>query len=119
MRNVAVFGCPRTGTSWLGQLLNASEHVAYRFQPLFSYEFKDWFGRHGTDERSIAAFHAALADATSDFVLQDLKPPKRAPTHLVWKEVRYHQLMPALLEHAGLDRLVYLFRAPVDVINSW
>jgi hypothetical protein len=119
VRNVAVFGCPRSGTSWLGQILNASEHVAYRYQPLFSYEFKDWFGRHGVDAQSIRDFHAAIAGASSDFVLQDLKPAKGAPTHLVWKEVRYHALMAPLLDAGGLDRLVYIVRDPVDVINSW
>jgi len=119
MRHVAIFGCPRSGTSWLGQILNASEHVAYRYQPLFSYEFKDWFGRHGTDEAALRGFHEAIAQARSDFVLQDLHPPKRECTHLVWKEVRYHALMPALLRPGGVDVLVYLVRDPVAVINSW
>lgn len=117
---VAVFGCPRSGTSWLGQLFNASEAVAYRYQPLFSYEFKDWFGVHGVDETTLAAFGQALLGAQSDFVLQDLRPPKRPlPTHLVWKEVRYHQLMPALAPLAGLQRLIYIHRPALGVINSW
>lgn len=117
---VAIFGCPRSGTSWLGQLFNASEHVAYRYQPLFSYEFKDWFGRHGVDAASLEAFGAALIDARSDFVLQALRPPKQPPaTHLVWKEVRYHQLMPALAAQPGLRRLLYIHRPALDVINSW
>ena len=37
MKNVAIFGVPRSGTSWLGQIFNSSPMVAYRFQPLFSY----------------------------------------------------------------------------------
>jgi hypothetical protein len=117
---VAIFGCPRSGTSWLGQLFNASEAVAYRYQPLFSYEFKDWFGTHGLDDRSLHDFGQALLGAQSDFVLQALRPHKHLPaTHLVWKEVRYHQLMPALSALPGLHRLVYLHRPALDVINSW
>lgn len=117
---VAVFGCPRSGTSWLGQLFNAHPAVAYRYQPLFSYEFKDWFGRHGVDEAALAGFGDALMGARSDFVLQALRPPKDDPaTHLVWKEVRYHQLMAPLAALAGLHRLVYLHRPALDVINSW
>lgn len=120
LAQVAIFGCPRSGTSWLGQLFNASEAVAYRYQPLFSYEFKDWFGVHGVDDASLAAFGQALLGAQSDFVLQALRPRKLAPpTHLVWKEVRYHQLMPALAALPGLQRLVYLHRGALDVINSW
>ncbi|MEK8034668.1 sulfotransferase [Ideonella sp. DXS29W] len=119
-RQVAIFGCPRSGTSWLGQLFNASEAVAYRYQPLFSYEFKDWFGRHGVSDASLAAFGEALLAAQSDFVLQDLRPPKRGrPSHLVWKEVRYHDLMPALAALPGLQQLIYIHRPAVDVLNSW
>lgn len=117
---VAVFGCPRSGTSWLGQLFNAHPAVAYRYQPLFAYEFKDWFGRHGVDDASLAAFSDALMGAQSDFVLQALRPAKQLhPTHLVWKEVRYHQLMAPLTALPGLHRLVYLHRPALDVINSW
>lgn len=117
---VAIFGCPRSGTSWLGQLFNAHEAVAYRYQPLFSYEFKDWFGHHGVSDESLAAFAQALLGAQSDFVLQPLRPHKSGPpTHLVWKEVRYHQLMPALAALAGLHKLVYIHRPALDVINSW
>lgn len=120
MTPLAIFGCPRSGTSWLGQIFNASPAVLYRYQPLFSYEFKDWFGRHGLTERTLAEFHAALAGAASDFVLQDLRPPKQAaPTHLVWKEVRYHQWMAPLMALKGLRQIVYLVRPPLDVINSW
>lgn len=117
---VAIFGCPRSGTSWLGQLFNAHEAVAYRYQPLFSYEFKDWFGERGVSVGSLDAFAQALLGAQSDFVLQDLRPPKvQPPTHLVWKEVRYHALMPGLAALPGLHKLIYLHRPALQVINSW
>jgi hypothetical protein len=119
MRHFALFGCPRSGTSWLGQIFNSAPDVAYRYQPLFAHEFKDWFGRHGVSAASIADFHQALAGARSPFVLQALQPAKTVAACMVWKEVRYHQLMAPLLEHRGLDALVYLVRAPVAVINSW
>ena len=41
MTPVFAFGVPRSGTSWFGELFNSSPRVAYRFQPLFSYAFKD------------------------------------------------------------------------------
>jgi hypothetical protein len=120
MQTVAIFGCPRSGTSWLGQLFNAHEAVLYRYQPLFAYEFKDWFGRRGLTDRTLGDFHAALIDARSDFVLTALQPTKlAAPTHLVWKEVRFHKLMGPLMDLHGMDRLVYLYRRPEDVLNSW
>lgn len=119
LHHVAIFGCPRSGTTWLGQILNSAPPVQFRYQPLFSYEFKDWFGQHGLSEASLAQFRTALMAAQSDFVLQELRPAKTAATHLVWKEVRYHQLMAGLLALQGLHHLVYIFRPPVDVLNSW
>ncbi len=117
---LALFGCPRSGTTWLGQIFNAHPSVAYRYQPLFSYEFKDWFGRHGLDETSVSAFADALLGARSDFVLQTLRPRKSGlPTHLVWKEVRFHHLMRDLAALEGMRRLVYIHRPAADVINSW
>lgn len=119
LHHTAVFGCPRSGTTWLGQILNSAPGVQFRYQPLFSYEFKDWFGTSGVNEASLAEFQTALMAAQSDFVLQHLRPAKTAATHLVWKEVRYHQLMAELLALQGLHHLVYIFRPPVEVLNSW
>jgi Sulfotransferase family len=119
--SIALFGCPRSGTTWLGQLFNHHEAVAYRYQPLFAYEFKDWFGRHGVSACSVRAFHAALLDAQSSFVLQSLQPVHKQspPRCLIWKEVRFHQIMAPLLATGALDRVVYLLRDPVAVLNSW
>lgn len=119
LHHVALFGCPRSGTTWLGQILNSAPPVQFRYQPLFSYEFKDWFGQHGLTEDSLAQFRMALMAAQSDFVLQDLRPTKTTASHLVWKEVRYHQHMAGLLALQGLHHLVYIFRSPVAVLNSW
>lgn len=119
LHHIAIFGCPRSGTTWLGQIFNSAPQVQFRYQPLFSYEFKDWFGQHGLSEQSLAQFRTALMAAQSEFVLQELRPAKTAATHLVWKEVRYHQLMAGLLALQGLQHLVYIFRPPVEVLNSW
>ena len=39
-RIISINGVPRSGTSWLGQIINSSPDVAFRFQPLFSYTHK-------------------------------------------------------------------------------
>lgn len=48
IKPIAIFGVPRSGTSWLGQLFNSSERVAYRYQPLFSYAFKGRLNENST-----------------------------------------------------------------------
>ena len=39
---VAIHGVPRSGTSWIGEIINSSPNVLYKFQPLFSYALKDF-----------------------------------------------------------------------------
>ena len=117
MENIAIFGVPRSGTSWLGQIINSSPNVAYRFQPLFSYEFKDKLTSSSTHDE-IQDFYASLLSAKSEFVLTNKVFPKSDITHLVWKEVRYHHLAGLLLQKSDL-KLIYISRDPVEVINSW
>lgn len=120
-----IFGVPRSGTSWIGQIFNSSPRVAYRFQPLFSYEFKDALDESATAEE-IARFHTQIADAKSDFVLQTVNVSgsaapsfrKRAPELLVWKEVRYLNILPNLAARASC-RLILVARHPCAVVNSW
>ena len=37
---ILITGVARSGTSWIGQIIDSSPEVVYRFQPLFSYAFK-------------------------------------------------------------------------------
>jgi hypothetical protein len=65
---VTIAGVARSGTTWLGEILNSSPHVAYRFQPLFSYAFKDRVGVNSTREE-YEAFLRELRRATTFFLL--------------------------------------------------
>ena len=123
-QTVAIFGAPRSGTTWLGQMFNSSPNTLYRFQPLFSYEFKDYLDTESS-ESDIKDFHTKLMTAESDFVkteLSFLKTElnflKKEITHLVWKEVRYHHITENLLKNSDI-KIIYIKRNPVDVINSW
>lgn len=124
---IAIHGAPRSGTTWLGQLFNSSEHVAYRYQPMFSYAFK---GRLDdcASAAEIGRFFDDLLETEDDFVLQrrsaslsgySLEFPKAEITHLVYKEVRYHQLLENLLKKCPRLRLVALVRDPRAIVQSW
>ena len=71
MKNVAIFGVPRSGTSWVGQLFNSSPHTAYRYQPIFSYSFEESIDAESSED-DIAAFHQSLFETNDDFVLQKM-----------------------------------------------
>ena len=45
MKNIAIHSVPRSGSSWVGQIFNSSQDVNFRFQPLFSYTFKDYLNQ--------------------------------------------------------------------------
>ncbi|MCB0704404.1 MAG: sulfotransferase domain-containing protein [Saprospiraceae bacterium] len=126
MEAIAIFGAPRSGTSWLGQIFNSHPEVAYRFQPLFSYAFKDRLNQHSTN-KDIADFHRDLLETTDDFVLQKTNVSgaknlfafaKATPTHLVWKEVRYLNLIPNLIAQSE-TKIIGIVRHPGAVLNSW
>ena len=115
--NLALFGVPRSGTSWLGQIFNSSPNTLYKYQPLFSYEFKDYLNSNST-KMDIDKFHKELIDSKSEFVNTNLSFPKENTTHLIWKEVRYHNIANNLLNNSDI-KIIYIKRNPIDVINSW
>lgn len=125
MNCVALFGVPRSGTSWIGQIINSSPKVIYRYQPLFSYEYKDRLNE-ASSSSEISQFHNDLIDARSDFVTQAYNVSgnnmpqfrKETPTLLVWKEVRYINIIRNLLVKSN-TKCVFILRHPAAVINSW
>ena len=125
MQNVAIFGVPRSGTSWLGQLFNSSPHVAYRYQPLFSYAFKNRISEN-TSPQEIEAFYRDLLNTDDDFVLQNKNiSGKKTPqfskselTHLVFKEVRYLNVIENLISNSQ-TMIVGIVRHPCAVLYSW
>lgn len=126
-RVVAIHGVPRSGTSWLGQILNSSPSVAFRFQPLFSYAFKDRIGPRSTREE-ILQFFSEIYDSEDDFLLQAEQIARGAypdfsksgnPTHLVMKHVRYHHILENVIIQVPEVLIVGILRHPCAVLNSW
>lgn len=125
MKHIAIFGVPRSGTSWLGQIFNSSEYVAYRYQPIFAYSFPLNI-REESKEEDIRKFHSELLKTEDPFVCQKKnisgnKTPefnKKEITHLVWKEVRYLELMDNLIANSD-TQIIGIVRHPCGVIKSW
>lgn len=127
LQRIAIHGVPRSGTSWLGEVFNSSPQTVYRFQPLFSWAFKDDLGPESSDEQ-ITEFFTAIAASEDPFLCQEEKresgrlPKFRKnadPTHVVYKEVRYHHLVHRLASSEVELKLVLLVRNPLAVIHSW
>lgn len=126
IRLVTIQSVPRSGSSWLGQILKSAPGVQFRFQPLFSYAFKGVIGA-GSTRSEILSFFEAILRTEDDFVLQrsevHVEYPEMAErtevTHLVMKEVRYNNVVRNMLQQIPELKMVGLVRHPCAVIDSW
>jgi hypothetical protein len=123
---IAIHGVPRSGTSWVGEIFNSSPHTIYKYQPLFSYALKGFLTPRSSPEEVERFFHL-LAITADDFMDQVERRAsgalphfaKKDPTHLVYKEVRYHHVLANLLHCDRELRLVAVIRNPLAVLASW
>ena len=127
MRRIAIHSVPRSGSSWLGQIFNSSPEVCFRFQPLFSYAFKDYLNDKSSRE-DIVGFFENIEKSSDDFLLQrDKVENGEYPcfskdnkfTHIVYKEVRYHNILKNMLVKDKELIVIGLIRNPYAVINSF
>jgi hypothetical protein len=126
MKKIAIHGAPRSGTTWLGEILNSNEHVIYKYQPLFSYAFKSFLDEHAAAEK-IDLFFNAIALGTDDFLDQKSQRDsgelpvfdKADATHIIYKEVRYHHILCNMLQQDRKLKLIAIIRNPLAVMASW
>lgn len=120
-------GVARSGTSWLGQIFDSSPEVRFRFQPFFSYEFKDRI-TVDSEAQEVEEVLADLHGSETPFLTQEEKRKSgEYPTfnkasvtdHLVLKENRYQYLIEPIMRKVPKVTLVGIVRNPNGVINSW
>lgn len=127
MNRAILLGAPRSGTTWLGEILNASPQVAYRYQPLHAWSFASKV--HAQSSRSeIEKFFEDLLEATDPYVtkLRSSAFGAQLPsfrkvtlTHLVFKETHHPAVCSRIVQMTDDTKLVGLIRDPVDCLASW
>lgn len=124
---IAVHGVPRSGTTWLGEILNSSPQTIYRYQPLFSWAFKHYLGTDSADA-TIERFFEEIAESRDPFLCQEEKRERGSMPRfekepeagcVVYKEVRYHHILFRLARSKVDLKLVLLVRSPMAVVQSW
>lgn len=126
MIKIAIHSAPRSGSTWLGSIFDSSPSTAYRFQPLFSYTHKGALSVNSSID-DINRFYREIYNSQDGFVLQEKaienqKVPrfkKDKITHIVYKEVRYHNILENLLSTDKSIKVIGLIRNPFSTINSW
>ncbi|WP_054860241.1 sulfotransferase [Gracilibacillus sp. JCM 18860] len=125
---ISIHGVPRSGTTWLGQILDSSPQVKYKYQPLFSYTFKNKINLQST-QTDILNFYQQLYNKSDEFLDQikqketgihpTFKDKTNSPLWLVTKMVRYHYLVPHLLKNIENIKFVFIVRNPCGSLKSW
>jgi len=125
---ISIHGVPRSGTSWLGQIFDSSPEVRYKFQPLFSFAFKNEITLN-SDQKELMKYYTRLYNYKDSFLDQEDKKIKGVypdfekkevlPAAVVTKMVRYHYLIPHLLKKLNNIYIVAIVRNPCAVLNSW
>ena len=126
MEKFAIHGLPRSGSTWVGEIFNSSPNVRYRFQPLFSYALKGFLGESSTAD-DVEGFYFELGSTEDAFLeqasarVQGKLPTfeKKKVTHVGYKEVRYHHILPNLVRRSKSVKFIFIQRNPFSVINSW
>jgi hypothetical protein len=126
IKNIGIFGTPRSGTSWLGHIFNSYPEVALRFQPLFSYGHKGRLTTHSSAEEIRTFFKEILysqdAFATMKSEAQKDYPDfhkSAVPTHIVFKETRYLHIIENMLAQCSEVKIIGIVRNPLAVLASW
>jgi len=129
-RIVAIFGMPRSGTSWVSQLLDSSPDVKFRMEPIFAYAFKNEVNEHSSRDEFDNFFAKVFRADDDEFMNQKtnralgLYPTfnkSKRPHTLVFKTSRFHQIVPTLLRLYSVQelRIVIVVRHPCGAISSW
>ena len=127
MKKIAIHSVPRSGSSWIGQIFNSSPNVNFKFQPLFSYAFKNYLNKNSTLE-DINDFFDKIAKSNDPFLLQQDRIDKgvypvfkknEQYTHIAYKEVRYHHILENMLKVDPDVIVIGIVRNPYAVINSF
>jgi len=124
---VAIIGMPRSGTSWLGQIIDSSPNVAYRLEPIFSYAFKNAVDENSSREDYIKFFNN-IYNSKDDFLLQTEKrvsgiyptfAKNKNPEFLAFKTTRFHHLLENMLRYFSNLKIISIVRHPCGAIYSW
>ncbi|MFA0037469.1 sulfotransferase [Vibrio chagasii] len=126
MKKVALFGVPRSGTSWLSQLFNSHPSIALRFQPLFSFEHKERLNMSSSFE-DIDAFFNEILNSSDEMALMTSRAHKGYPSFVksdipstvMFKETRYLNLVEHLLAEDCSLKIIGIIRNPLSTIASW
>ncbi len=125
---LSIHGAPRSGTSWLGQLFSSSPKIRFKFQPFYSYAFRDKLTMDDDVQKTRTFFDELYAseeayldrkDQIKSGIYPEFKEKEDQPPFLSLKSVKYHYLVPKFLRELDDFEMVAIIRNPKAVMNSF
>jgi len=122
-----LLGMPRSGTTWLSQLIEAHPSFLVRLSPNYSYPLKNKLNPSSTLNEWTEVLTEAI-ETTDEFMTQDWqrdagnlieRPSEARATRLAIKDTRFHDTYLAGMRVLPDARTVYLVRNPCAVLYSW
>ncbi len=125
---IGIYGAPRSGTTWIGEIFNSSEELIYKFQPQFAYRFRGRIEENTSRGDIIDCFNELFL-CEDDFIDQRVQRDEgKLPIFkkdiskieiLAYKEVRFLYTVRNLLNTCPEFMLIGIIRNPIDVLESW
>jgi len=125
-----VNGVPRSGTSAIGSMIGKEVNCSYRFQPLFSYKYRERAQEYKGIE-GLNALTEELDQCDDDFIRNGMSEAglniiESSQTDMMLiKQVRYHEYLSGWLERKG-TKLICVIRDPraciysqTSIVNEW
>jgi len=121
-----LLGMPRSGTTWLSQIVESSPDFVVRLSPPYSYDYRGVLTEESTEADWVAVLDGALR-SSDRFLTQDWRRESGElptvdnshATRLGVKDTRFHDLYLAGMEVLPRARLVYIVRHPAATLWSW
>jgi len=127
-RLAAITGMARSGTSWIGQIVDSSPEVRYRMSPLFSYEFKNRI-REGATRTDWEEVLRGAYVSENEFMNQTTRrnageyptfaTKQPNPSVLVIKYNRFQNLTEEMIELLPEMKVLAVVRHPCGAMHSW
>jgi hypothetical protein len=125
---LGIFGVPRSGTSWLGQIFNSSADTYFAYQPMFTERFRNKINAYST-EQEMRNYLLDIYKERTDFLQQkdgkdksnilQFQKLSENPDCFVFKEAMYLYMIPQFLRNLPEIKVIYLLRNPYAVLQSW
>ena len=123
---IGIHGVPRSGTSWLAQIVNSHPGVLFKFQPLFSYGLKNRINEMSSKEEILSFYEDMVASQDTFLNMKDPRIHKNYPSFfknqhpdfLIFKQVHHHFVLENMLSKDKALKMIFVVKETFCIKKS-